>query len=137
MARLTYATVLDAHRKFDPSLSQSDLGERFTAEERTVSILEEVEAELESRVGKFRASRHGNPDAPQTWDTHTVEVPFSHDPRDARPVTIDLGHENVLPIDPAAGDATAAERGARCARSSSRAGPAVIVPSSPSYSTIR
>jgi hypothetical protein len=96
-----YALPIDVARRFDPQITQSELGsdsvigQADTEQIRTRASA--IAAELEGRTGTaFRAVRVGNPGAPTTYEHHAAD-----EQADRFENLVDLDHQHVVPLDPA------------------------------------
>lgn len=98
MARTTYALATDVTRRFDPTLTQSQLeSDDFIGQDDLDTIrsrLEGVESTWDHEATPMRAVPVGSRDAPQYFDAKGSPWP----------VTIYLDHRNVAPLDPNQGD---------------------------------
>ena len=102
-----YAHPLDALRKFDPTLTESDLDNDdyigASDREKVRARLDEVCDELESETGRaFRERRVGAPGAPKTYDERDVSGGGG-----GRPLRVQLRNitpGDIVPLDPNEGD---------------------------------
>jgi hypothetical protein len=100
MSRLTYATVVDVARRFDPRLDQASLlsGELLEGDANDVetiqSRLDGIESKWDRQATPMRAIPIGSRTAPKVFDAKGSPWP----------VTIYLDHQNVAPLDPSMGD---------------------------------
>jgi len=98
MPRLTYALPMDALRKFDPTMQQSDLDNNafigHDDEEIIISRLEGVESKWDRNATPMRPVRVGGGDAPKYKSAKGAGFP----------VHVYLDHRNVIPFDASQGD---------------------------------
>lgn len=104
MARTLYALAIDVLRRFDPSLTQSNLDSNDlfgNEDEETITArIEAVERELDSETGHaFRETRVGNPGEPFSYEHHDSDFR-----RYQGGVRVWLDHYPVIPIDSTEGD---------------------------------
>lgn len=112
--RAYYAHPVDVLRKFDPTLSESDLEAEalFGADdlEKVWSRIEEVESDFETRAKPARAVRVGVPGHPDTYETqadrhrHHAGATAALDHRHRDGVKVSLNHREVIPFDADEGD---------------------------------
>jgi len=100
MSRLTYATVLDVARRFDPRLDEAALlaGELLEGDaddvETIQSRLDGVESSWDRQASPMRSIPVGSRQVPKRYDAKGTPWP----------ITIYLDHQNIAPFDPAQGD---------------------------------
>ena len=108
-----YCAVEDVIRKFNPQLTRSALeqGDYIGSGED----LEQVRARIEAVSAEFddltrralRERRVGSPGTPATYEYQDAR----HSGRGRRPVRVSLDHDNIVPLDPSAGDEIAVRTG--------------------------
>lgn len=104
MARTTYALPVDVLRRFDPTLTQSDLeSDRLfdnEDEETILSRIEAVERKFDTETGHpFREVRIGTPDEPFSYEQHDADFR-----KYQGGVRVWLNSYPVVPLDSEAGD---------------------------------
>lgn len=107
MARLTYATVLDVSRRFDPRLDEAALlaGELLEGDANDIET-------IEARLDGVEASWDRQATPMQSVPVGSETVPKKYDAKGSPwPVNIYLDHNNIAPFDPAKGDFIATRTG--------------------------
>lgn len=104
MPRTNYCLPIDAARRFDPTVTSSDLSSNnYIGVEDLETIrsrIEGVESQFENDTGTaLREVRVGSKATPATWEK--LKAKRSHQ----FPTTYTLDHSNVLPLDSSKGDA--------------------------------
>jgi hypothetical protein len=103
MPRTNYCLPIDVTRRFDPTITQDELdsNDYISVEDReTITArIEGVESDFEDHTGTaLREVRVGSQGSPGTYERLEAKQSWRF------PVQYSLGHDNVLPIDSAAGD---------------------------------
>jgi len=100
MSRLTYATVLDVSRRFDPRLDEAAL----LAGELLEGAADDIET-IQSRLDGVESSWDRQATPMQSVPVGSRSVPKRYDAKGTPwPVNIYLDHNNIAPFDPAQGD---------------------------------
>jgi len=106
-----YCTDIDVVRKFNPQLGETALKQNdYIGNEDREQIRARIDAvsdKFDENTGKaMRELRVGSPGAPRTYEYYDAK-------RQGRryPLQIDLDHEDIVPIDPDAGDTLEVRKG--------------------------
>jgi len=106
-----YCTDIDVVRKFNPQLGETALEQNdYIGNEDREQIRARIDAvsdEFDENTGvAMREVRIGSPGAPRTYEYYDAKRQ-----RNRYPLEIDLDHEDIVPIDPNAGDTLEVRKG--------------------------
>jgi len=90
--------VVDPLRRFDPSLTESDLNnDTYIGNEDREQVrahIDEASKMFESATGRAVRKKRVGSDDPKTWEYHDARRPNSF------PLRVNLEHDDIVPVDP-------------------------------------